>query len=164
MNRGVAQYACIFCNRPLVATTYRPVAIRQRIHVAAGILLDSSGQVLIGQRPAQSTHSPEYWEFPGGKLEVGETAYEALKRELAEEIGVTVADAVLLSMHSHEYRERHVVLYFFLSRHWHGDVQPLDGQQLAWCAPSTLSRYRMLPGDEPVVATLPDLLRDVSPG
>ena len=84
-------------------------APKPRIDVAAGILVDAHGHILIGERPAKSTHSPSFWEFPGGKLEPGETAYEALKRELAEEIAVTIADAALLTTHRHDYRERDVV-------------------------------------------------------
>ena len=129
-------------------------APKPRIDVAAGILIDADGQILIGERPAKSTHSPSFWEFPGGKLEPGETAYEALKRELAEEIAVTIADAALLTTHRHDYRERDVVLYFFIVRRWYGEVRSLEGQQLAWALPSELSSYNMLPGDEPVIKTV----------
>ena len=88
----------------------------------------------------------------------GETAYEALKRELAEEIAVTIADAELLTTHRHDYRERDVVLYFYIVRRWYGEVRSLEGQQLAWARPGDLSSYNMLPGDEPIVESLPALL------
>ena len=81
-------------------------------------------------------HSPNFWEFPGGKLEDDETAYQALRRELAEELDVRLGHARLLTTHRHDYRERDVQLYFFVVRNWYGTPRSVEGQQLAWALPA----------------------------
>ena len=100
------------------------------------------------------------WEFPGGKVEKGETPEVSLIRELKEELGIDVSQACLapLTFASHSYEDFHLVMPLYVCRRWSGLVQPLEGQELAWVAPVRLSGYPMPPADIPLVAQLRDLL------
>lgn len=101
------------------------------IDVAVGILMKPNGDVLLGCRPAGKPYAG-YWEFPGGKVEAGESVLDALKREFAEEIGVQIRSAVAWCGVEHVYPHAHVRLHFYISRDWQGEPQSLEGQQLAW--------------------------------
>ena len=101
------------------------------IDVAVGILMRPNGDVLMGQRPQGKPYAG-YWEFPGGKVETGESVIEALKREFAEEIGVQILSADAWCGVEHVYPHAHVRLHFFISREWQGEPHGLEGQQLAW--------------------------------
>ncbi len=101
------------------------------INVAVGLLMKPNGDVLLGCRPAGKPYAG-YWEFPGGKVEPGESVLAALKREFAEEIGVTVLSAEPWCGVEHVYPHAHVRLHFYISREWEGEPQSLEGQQLAW--------------------------------
>lgn len=101
------------------------------IDVAVGILIKPNGDVLLGCRPEGKPYAG-YWEFPGGKVEAGETVLEALQREFAEEIGVQVLQAEAWCGVEYIYPHAHVRLHFYISRHWQGEPQSLEGQALAW--------------------------------
>jgi len=101
------------------------------IDVAVGILMKSNGDVLMGQRPEGKPYAG-YWEFPGGKVEAGESVIDALKREFAEEIGVRVLSAEPWCGVEHVYPHAHVRLHFYISRDWQGEPRGLEGQRLAW--------------------------------
>lgn len=101
------------------------------IDVAVGILMKPNGDVLLGQRPNGKPYAG-YWEFPGGKVEPGESVLDALKREFAEEIGVAILSAEPWCGIEHVYPHAHVRLHFYISRDWQGEPQSLEGQQLAW--------------------------------
>ena len=90
-----------------------------------------NGDVLLGCRPEGKPYAG-YWEFPGGKVESGESVIDALKREFAEEIGVTIVSAEPWCGVEHVYPHAHVRLHFFISRAWEGEPYGLEGQQLAW--------------------------------
>ncbi|MEO0996641.1 MAG: 8-oxo-dGTP diphosphatase MutT [Pseudomonadota bacterium] len=124
------------------------------VQVAAGILLDDADKVLIAERLPGAAHGAGYWEFPGGKVEPGETALAALRRELAEELRIAIGPAEPFMQLSHRYPERHVAIDFWLIRRWDGDVRPCDGQRLAWVDLDGLERARLLPADAPVVTAL----------
>ncbi len=130
------------------------------IFVAACALVDDAGCVLITRRPPGKPLAG-LWEFPGGKVEAGETPERALVRELKEELGIVVATASLrpLTFVSHSYPEFHLVMPVYVCREWRGNMAAHEGQEIAWVRPETLSAYDMPLADEPLKHTLPGLLR-----
>jgi 8-oxo-dGTP diphosphatase len=127
--------------------------------VAACALIDADNRVLIAQRPAGKPMAG-LWEFPGGKVEEGETPEDTVIRELAEELGVTVSKACLapLTFASHDYREFHILMPLFVCRRWLGDPVPREFQQLKWVRANRLRDYPMPPADGPLISHLADLL------
>jgi len=127
--------------------------------VAACVLLDSEGRILIAKRPPGRSLAG-LWEFPGGKVEQGESPEHALVRELAEELGIDIAAADLapLTFASHGYPDFHLLMPLFLCKSWRGEPVPHEGQELAWVKPTELAAYAMPPADEPLKAVLPTLL------
>lgn len=132
--------------------------------VAACVLLDSEGRILIAKRPPGRSLAG-LWEFPGGKVEPAESPEHALIRELAEELGIDIAAADLapLTFASHAYPDFHLLMPLFLCTRWRGDATPHEGQELAWVKPTELGAYAMPPADEPLKAVLPALLCRTSP-
>lgn len=129
------------------------VAQRPRIAVAAGCLVDGDGRVLIAQRPHGKIAAGQ-WEFPGGKIEAGETARAALVRELEEELGVTVRVARPLIKVVHAYRERTVELDCWLASAWDGDPQGREQQAFAWVRLDEIDDYPILAADGPILSAL----------
>lgn len=127
--------------------------------VAACALIDESGRVLIAKRP-EGKSLAGLWEFPGGKVEPGETPEAALVRELAEELSieVTVSRLVPLTFASHAYPRFHLLMPVYACWRWQGRVSSIEGQELAWVMPDELSAYPMPPADEPLKVALPQLL------
>ena len=101
------------------------------IDVAVGILMKPNGDVLLGQRPAGKPYAG-YWEFPGGKVEAGESVFDALRREFQEELGIEVVSAEPWCGVQHIYPHAHVRLHFYISKDWRGEPQSLEGQAFAW--------------------------------
>jgi 8-oxo-dGTP diphosphatase len=134
-------------------------AARPIILVAAAALVDVDGRVLIARRP-EGKSMAGLWEFPGGKVQPGETPEVALIRELQEELAVDTRSSCLapLAFASHAYQDFHLLMPLFVCRVWQGTPSPQEGQDLAWVRPSRLSDYPMPPADEPLVALLHDLL------
>ncbi len=128
----------------------------KHFHVAAGILRNAAGRILITERRCDGPFAG-LWEFPGGKIGADETSDDALKRELAEEIGIEVtASQPYMDLH-HEYPDRTVDLEFFLVTAWRGEPQGLESQGLRWVSPSELDVDELLPADAPVVSALSSL-------
>jgi 8-oxo-dGTP diphosphatase len=127
--------------------------------VAACVLLDGEGRILIAKRPPGRPLAG-LWEFPGGKVEVGESPEHALSRELAEELGIEIAadDLAPLTFASHAYPNFHLLMPLFLCRRWRGAATPHEGQELAWVRPAELACYAMPPADEPLKGVLHSLL------
>ena len=127
--------------------------------VAACAMIDADGRVLICKRP-QGKQLAGLWEFPGGKVESGETPEECLIRELEEELGVNVTAACLAPFvfTSHAYESFHLLMPLYLCRRWDGFVSAREHEALAWVRPEKLSDYPMPPADVPLVAWLRDLL------
>lgn len=127
--------------------------------VAAAALVDADGRVLICQRP-EGKQLAGLWEFPGGKVEAGETPEACLIRELEEELGIAVTHACLAPFvfASHEYETFHLLMPLYLVRRWTGTLTAREHKALAWVKPSKLGDYPMPPADAPLVAWLRDLL------
>jgi len=127
--------------------------------VAAAALIDVDGRVLIGQRP-EGKALAGLWEFPGGKVEDGETPEACLIRELDEELGIQVTGACLAPFvfASHGYESFHLLMPLYLCRRWSGFVTAKEHKALAWVKPNKLSDYPMPPADAPLVAWLRDLV------
>jgi 8-oxo-dGTP diphosphatase len=124
-----------------------------RIHVLVGLVADSSGRLLISQRRA-SKHMAGAWEFPGGKKRDDETRLEALARELAEELGITVERAEPLLELVHDYPDRQVKLDVWLVREYGGEPAGLEGQPLRWVEVAALGEVGLLEADRPIVNAL----------
>ena len=99
--------------------------------VAAGILLDQSGRYLLGQRPEGKPYAG-YWEVPGGKIEKGESVFEALKRELQEELGIDIHASEELTILEYDYPHAYVRLHVSIIREWVGTPKGCEGQSLSW--------------------------------
>lgn len=127
--------------------------------VVACALVDGDGRVLIAQRPPGKSLAG-LWEFPGGKLEPGETPEQALIRELREELSVEVSKACLAPFvfTTHAYEAFHLLMPLWLCRRWSGVVQAREHSAVAWVKPAKLADYPMPPADEPLVAYLRDFL------
>ena len=127
--------------------------------ISAVALIDSDGRVLLAERPEGKIFAG-YWEFPGGKIETGETPEAALVRELDEELGVDTKDSCLapLGFVSHPYGTHHMVLLLYVCRKWSGRPQPKEGGQLKWVAPARLRDFEMPPANKELISVIQDLL------
>ena len=127
--------------------------------VVACALIDADRRVLIAQRP-EGKQLAGLWEFPGGKLEPGESPEAALIRELEEELGISTQTACLapLSFASHSYESFHLLMPLYVCRKWQGVPQAREHAALKWARPQQLRDYPMPPADEPLIAPLCDLL------
>ena len=133
----------------LQPTAYSP------IHVVAGALFQDN-RVLIAQRPVGKPMAG-WWEFPGGKVDAGETPYAALVRELREELDIEVIAAHALIKYTHRYPERSVDLELWQITRYSGEPRSLDGQALRWVSVDELERVGLLEGDGPMVEALKKL-------
>ena len=138
----------------MTASSARPLVL-----VAACALIDPDGRVLLAQRP-EGKSMAGLWEFPGGKVEPGETPEACLIRELREELGVETWGSCLapLTFASHAYETFHLLMPLFACRKWKGIAQGREGQRLAWARADRLSDYPMPPADIPLIPILRDWL------
>ena len=127
--------------------------------VSAVALIDKEGRILLAQRP-EGKSMAGLWEFPGGKVEPGETPEHALIRELQEELGIDTWESCLapLTFASHSYEKFHLLMPLFACRKWEGIPQPREGQVLKWVRPTDLRDYPMPPADIPLIPILRDWL------
>lgn len=132
---------------------------RRLLLVVACALVDPDNRILLTQRP-EGKSLAGLWEFPGGKVEPGETPEDALIRELAEELSIVVRPACLapLTFASHTYDSFHLLMPLYICRRWEGTVVPREKQATAWVRPNRLRDYPMPPADEPLIPHLVDLL------
>ncbi|QXT40085.1 8-oxo-dGTP diphosphatase MutT [Gymnodinialimonas ceratoperidinii] len=136
-----------------------PAAPAKIVLVSAVALIDRDGRVLLAQRP-EGKSMAGLWEFPGGKVEPGETPEAALIRELQEELGIDTWASCLapLTFASHAYESFHLMMPLFACRKWEGIPQSREGQALKWVRASELRDYPMPPADIPLIPILRDWL------
>ncbi len=129
------------------------------VYVVAVALVDRDGRVLLAQRPPGKKMAG-LWEFPGGKIEAGETPEHALVRELHEELGIDTKTSCLapLTFASHRYDDFHLFMPVFVCRVWQGHVTAKEGQSFAWVYPKDFDKYPMPPADVPLIPILRELL------
>ena len=134
-----------------------PITAANITLVVACALVDSDGRVLVAARPSGKSMAG-LWEFPGGKVEAGETPEAALIRELKEELSIDVTAACLapLSFSSHAYDEFHLLMPLYVCRKWDGQIAPREGQETQWLRPRDLFDLPMPPADKPLIAALRD--------
>ncbi len=132
---------------------------RKVVLVSAVALIDPDGRVLLAQRP-EGKSMAGLWEFPGGKIEAGETPEEALIRELHEELGIDTWSSCLapLTFASHAYEDFHLLMPLFACRRWNGTPQSREGQALKWVKAQDLKNFAMPPADVPLIPILRDWL------
>lgn len=123
------------------------------INVVAGIIIGSDGKILITQRP-KHLHKGGYWEFPGGKVEAGETEHQALARELLEELSLKYSNAEHFQSLSFSYPEKTVNLSFYKISNLQSEAKALEGQLMQWVEVSKLLNYQFPEANEPVVEAL----------
>lgn len=132
---------------------------RKLVLVSACALIDADDRILLAQRPVGKSMAG-LWEFPGGKIEEGETAQEALIRELQEELGITTWETCLapLNFASHSYDDFDLLMPLFVCRKWDGYPMAKEGQALKWVRAKKLREYDMPKADEPLIPALIELL------
>lgn len=129
------------------------IATRPCVHVAAGAVMNAAGQVLLAQRPLHKPHGG-LWEFPGGKVEPGENAFAALRRELHEELGIDVDAARRLISIRHHYSDLSVWLEVWRVEQFHGEPHGREGQPIVWVEPEALINYEFPAANRPVVTAM----------
>lgn len=138
------------------------MSTKKIVYVVAGALINNEGQVLMAQRP-EGKNLAGYWEFPGGKIELGETPEEALIRELKEELNlyINIEDLKPLTFASHDYKDFHLVMPLFLCKKWQGDPKSMEKQSFAWINVDALNNNAnrpLAPADIEMAKTIQKLL------
>jgi 8-oxo-dGTP diphosphatase len=156
---GEESQATVRLARVTRAQHLAPRTVDQLVLVVAVALVDVDGRVLLAQRP-EGKKLAGLWEFPGGKIDPGETPEAALIRELKEELDIDVSASCLapFTFASYGYADFHLLMPLYVCRKWQGAIVPREGQRLAWVRPEKLGDYPMPPADPPLIAMLRDLL------
>jgi len=128
------------------------------VHAAAIILVDKDKRVLIAKRPSTAEIMPDFWEFPGGKMEEGETPEQCLNREVKEELGVDLGCHFPLTFISEKRDGYHVIVYLYVCRETKGIPSAQEGQEIKWVRPLDLKDYELLPANKPLVPMIRDFI------
>ncbi|MCD1125964.1 8-oxo-dGTP diphosphatase MutT [Jinshanibacter sp. LJY008] len=132
----------------------------KRIEIAVGIIIDIKQAIFVTQR-FKDSHLAGYWEFPGGKVESGEDAEQALRRELQEEVGIEMTHSSLLTTLEYDYPDRQLTLHFFIVDGWQGEPEGREGQVSRWIEISQLNAVEFPEANQPVIAELKQRYRTV---
>ena len=137
----------------------RGKTLEKLLHVVAVALVDAAGKILIQRRP-EGTQMAGLWEFPGGKIDSGETPDDALRRELVEELGVEIdiAELAPLTFASQTLADKHLLLMLYLCRSWKGEPRALHASEIEWVWPIDLYERDMPPADAPFIPILEKLV------
>ena len=127
--------------------------------VASIALIDASDQILIAKRPNKK-HLSGFWEFPGGKVEKGESPEYALIREVKEELNIDINNKCIapLTFSEFDYKKFHLLLLLYVCRRWEGEPMSMEQNEIKWVKANTLRQYRMPPADDSLIYSLQDLL------
>ena len=127
--------------------------------VASIALIDASDQILIAKRPNKK-HLSGFWEFPGGKVEKGESPEYALIREVKEELNIDINNKCIapLTFSEFEYKKFHLLLLLYVCRRWEGEPMSMEKNEIKWVKANTLRQYKMPPADDSLIYSLQDLL------
>ena len=128
------------------------------IHASAVVLVDRDNRVLIQKRAADNQLMPNYWEFPGGKMEENETPEQAIVREVKEELGVDLGCRAPLSFISSDRDDHHIIVYLFISRDTNGIPHGKEGQEIKWVRVNELNNYELLPENKPLIPIIRDFV------
>lgn len=123
------------------------------LHISTGIIRNSQNEIFITQRAADA-HMALKWEFPGGKIEAGENAEQAVIRELEEEVGIIAANPVLFDKLEYQFPDRHITLWFWLVERWEGQPWGKEGQPGRWVSQKALLAEDFPPANEPIITKL----------
>lgn len=133
------------------------------VHVAVGVVLNDAGEILLALRPIDS-HQGGLWEFPGGKVEAGESLSLALARELREELGIAIGRTSPLLKVEHDYGDKLVLLDVHVVWDFAGQARGVEGQSLVWVAPAALAKYRFPAANAPIVEAITAQHQRLVPG
>lgn len=134
---------------------------RPHFLVAVGVLINEQGEFLLASRPEGKSYAG-FWEFPGGKIEVGEDAHTALVRELQEEMGITATQTKPWIEKNFDYPHAKVTLFFFHVTQWEGDIMACEQQSFLWQDPNNITADPILPANEPILRELVTFLAQPS--
>ena len=140
------------CSGGVISDDLPPLPYLKTLTVVAGLLIDSDGRILLAQRPAGKSMAG-LWEFPGGKVNDGETPEYALIRELNEELGIMTGVDCLqpITFASHSYDDFHLLMPLYACRTWKGTPSGLEGQAIKWVHKNDLQNYPMPAADIPLI-------------
>ena len=124
--------------------------VKKRVHVAVGIIVNNMQDVLVSKR-LEHLHQGGKWEFPGGKVEQGETVTNALKREIKEEVNLDIASSIPLMKISHDYPDKQVLLDIHLVSHFYGEAKGLEKQEIRWIPKQELINYDLPEANKPIL-------------
>ena len=127
--------------------------MKDHFDVVAGILINSHKQVLLAKHMSSDLYN-DLWEFPGGKVEIDEKSFDALSRELKEELGIEIINASQFMKVKYKYEDKNISIKFFIIKNWHKEPLGLEGQELTWISLCSLNEYEFLPANTSVVKAL----------
>ena len=127
--------------------------------VASVAIIDANDQILIAKRPNKK-HLSGFWEFPGGKVEKGESPENALVREVKEELNIDINNKCIapLTFSEFNYEKFHLLLLLYVCRRWEGEPMSMEKNEIKWVKVNTLRQYKMPPADNSLIYSLQDLL------
>ena len=133
--------------------------LKKILYVSAGLILDSDYKILLSKRK-KNKHLPGLWEFPGGKIEVGETPEIALKRELKEELNIDTNEACLapITFTTFDYRDFYLVMFLFVCRKWSGKIINYESDEIIWVNKKNLRNFKMTPANTNLISFIEDII------